>query len=114
MPRVDFAAVRLSVPLARVLELLAFAPAEGRGDQVRGPCPVHKSGSTASRSFSANLAKNAFRCIACGAAGNQIDLWAAVQGLSTFQAAVDLCERHGIAVPWLDGDSTPRAIRTER
>jgi hypothetical protein len=37
-----------------VLDLLGFEPSRRRGDQVRGPCPVHRS----RRSFAAHLGKN--------------------------------------------------------
>ena len=54
MPGVDYALVRRSVPMARVLELLAFKPVRRNGKQLRGPCPVHRSSSPQSRSFSVN------------------------------------------------------------
>jgi DNA primase len=46
------------------------------------------------------LAKNAFRCFACGASGNQLDLWAQVQGLNLYEAAIDLCDRANVDIPW--------------
>lgn len=57
-----------------VLGLCGFKATEALGDQVRGPCPIHGSPSPTSRSFSANLRKNNFRCFKCGASGNQLDL----------------------------------------
>jgi DNA primase len=98
MPAVDYAAVRRAIPMARVLELLQFAPTECLGDQLRGPCPLHGSKSTTSRSFSVNLAKNAFRCFVCGAAGNQLDLWCQASQLPLYEAAIDLCDRLHISV----------------
>jgi hypothetical protein len=61
MPGIDFAAVRAQASMADVLGLLAFVPRETSGDQVRGPCPVHRSASSLSRSFSANMRLNIYK-----------------------------------------------------
>ena len=95
--------------------LIHFAPVRRGADQLRGPCPIHRSASAESRSFSVNIRKNAFRCFTCGATGNQLDLWSKVHGLTLFDAAVDLCDRLHLAVPWLattPGSSSPS--RTEK
>ena len=55
MPGIHFAEVRARITLADVLDLLGFVPCESSGDQVRGPCLVHRSISPLSRSFSANI-----------------------------------------------------------
>jgi DNA primase len=86
--------------MADVLELLDFQVREASGQQRRGPCPLHGSDET-SRVFSANLAKNAFQCFKCGAAGNQLDLWAAATEQTLYQAALDLCRRLNREIPWL-------------
>jgi DNA primase len=99
MPSLDFAAIRRAVPIARVLELLQFVPTERRGNQLRGPCPIHGSTSPNSRSFSVNLAKNAFRCFTCGASGNQLDLWSLATKLPLYEAAIDFCDRLQIPQP---------------
>lgn len=99
MAGIDYPSVRAVVPLQAVLDLLGFVPTGRHGDQVRGPCPIHRSKSPHSRSFSANLARNAFRCFSCGAAGNQLDLWSLAQSLALFDAATDLCDRLQIQVP---------------
>ena len=59
MPGVDYKTVQSRVPMARVVELLGFVARGVTGDQLRGPCPVHRSQSPRSRSFSVHLA----RCI---------------------------------------------------
>jgi DNA primase len=56
--------------------------------------------STTSRSFSVNVGKNVYRCFTCGSSGNQLDLWAAVNKLDLRAAAIDLCEKLQIDVPW--------------
>jgi DNA primase len=101
MPGVDFNQIRANISIGQVLDLLSFVPAIRRGDQVRGPCPIHRSNSAESCSFSAKLGRDAFRCFTCGAHGNQLDLWSKAQSLSTFDAALDLCHRLDIAVPTL-------------
>jgi hypothetical protein len=104
MPGIDFAEVRSRVRLAQVLELAGFRVVSRMGDQVRGPCPVHGSSSPRSRSFSANLGRNTFRCFRCGATGNQLDLWVAISKLPLHEAATDLCARLGIEIPFIRRD----------
>ena len=101
MPGIDFATVRSKITLAEVLDLLGFVARERSGSQVRGACPVHGSNSSRSHSFSANLAKNQYRCFKCGSAGSQLELWAAVHKQSVYTAALDLCRKLEIDVPWL-------------
>ena len=101
MPGIHFAEVRALIPLAEVLDLVGFTPSRVTGDQVRGPCPVHRSASPRSRSFSAHLRRHVYRCFTCGASGNQLDLYAAVTGLSLFDAAVTLCASLHRDVPWV-------------
>jgi DNA primase len=86
MPGIDFAAARAGIALAEVLDLLEFVAWPSRGDQVRGPCPIHSSTSPSSRSFSAHLKRQIYRCFKCGPCGNQLDLYAAATGLSLFEA----------------------------
>jgi DNA primase len=100
MAGIDFGAVRGEVGMDAVLELLGFVPRQRRGDQVRGPCPLHKPTSPVSRSFSAHLTKQAYRCFHCGSSGNQLDLWAAATGQPLYQAAISLCDKLHRAVPW--------------
>src|SRR5262249_27515212 len=86
--------------MAEVLDLLGFVPCERSGDQVRGPCPVHRSATCSGRSFSANIQSNIYRCFKCGSSGNHLDLYAAVTGLSLFNAAVTLCGKLPPETPW--------------
>ena len=99
MPTIDFAELRRRVPIARVLELIAFQPVRRSGAELRGPCPIHRAPSPRSRSFAANVHKNVFRCFHCGAAGNVLDLYAAVHHTNIYRAAVELCERLDIDLP---------------
>ncbi len=101
MAGIDFQALRAEVRIAEVLRLLGFTPSRRRGAQVRGPCPVHGQHRPGSRSFSAHLEKDAYRCFHCGSSGNQLDLWAAATRQPLYQAAIDLCEKLDHAVPRL-------------
>src|SRR5512140_1103835 len=114
VPGIHFAEVRARITLADVLDLLGFVPCESSGDQVRGPCLVHHSISPLSRSFSANLKLHIYRCFKCGAAGNQLDLYAAATGLSLFAATVELCERLHREVPWVLEVRSSRPRATDR
>lgn len=101
MPGVDFQAVRSRVSMRQVLDLLRFVPSATRGQQVYGDCPIHRCSNSRRRAFSAHLAKQNFRCFLCGSRGNQLDLWAAATKQSLFDAAVDLCQRTAVEVPWI-------------
>jgi len=102
MPGIDFKAVRAAVPMEDVLELLEFEPRERRGDERRGACPVHRSEGAKSRAFCVNVARQSYQCFKCGSKGNQLDLWAEAHGLSLYAAAIDLCQRLGVDVPWIN------------
>jgi DNA primase len=101
MPALDYRRARAQLRLADVLALIGYQPRCRHGAQVRGPCPLHGSRSTRSRVFSAHLGKNLFPCFGCGAGGNALDLWAALQRLPLHAAVLDLCQRLHREVPWL-------------
>jgi DNA primase len=65
-----------------------------RGRQRRGPCPIHGQAGEAQNTFSAHLGKNVFQCFHadCGAHGNVLDRWAAVQNVPLYEAALHLAE----------------------
>jgi DNA primase len=108
MPGIDYAALRRRVRLAQVLELLGVVPTQQCGAQVRGPCPVHDS-RRRRRSFAAHLERHCWHCFRGGAGGNALDLWMAVTKLSVYAAALDLCERLRLDVPWLPARRRPGA-----
>lgn len=58
MASIDFGMVRRQIGMRAVLDLLGFVPTQRRGNQVRGPCPIHPGRSHRNRSFSANLEKS--------------------------------------------------------
>ncbi len=98
-PAIDFAAIRAAIPIAQVLELLGFVPRCDRAGQQRGACPLHGSTSGTARCFSVNTQANAFHCFKCNRSGNALELWAAANRLSIYDAALDLCNRLHLALP---------------
>jgi putative transposase len=100
-PALDFAAVRAALTIAQVLTLLGFTPRSDHAGQQRGACPLHGSSSGTARCFSVNTHAHTFHCFKCGRSGNALDLWAAAQRLSIYDAALDLCQRLNIPVPTL-------------
>jgi hypothetical protein len=98
-PLVDFAFVREQVKISQVLQHLGLVDRmHCRGPQLRGPCPIHGQPTDSSRTFSAHVGKNIFRCFyeKCGAQGNVLDLWAAIHKLPPYEAALDLAEAFGL------------------
>lgn len=100
MPGVDYEEVRRQITMSEVLQLVGFAAQRVRGDQQRGPCPVHGSSRPDSCTFSVNLQLGRYQCFKCGSRGNVLELWSAVRGISVYAAAVELCERLGKPIPW--------------
>jgi len=98
-PRLDFAFVREQITMEQVLRHLGLLDRlRGRGPQLRGCCPVHGQTGTKGPTFSVHLEKNVFQCFQaeCGAHGNVLDLWAAVHGLSLYEAALQLADTFGL------------------
>ena len=94
-PKVDFAFLREHVTMEQVLQYLDLMPKlRGRGEQRRGPCPVHSHAGDAERTFSVHLGKNAFQCFHadCAVKGNVLDLWTAIHRLPLYAAALHLAE----------------------
>jgi putative transposase len=100
-PALDFAAVRAAITIAQVLALLGFVPRSDHAGQQRGACPLHGSTSGTACCFSVNTNAHTFHCFKCGRSGNALDLWAAANRFSPYDAALDLCQRLIIPLPTL-------------
>ncbi len=97
---IDYRAVRDFVRMAQVLELLEWMPVSRRCEQLRGPCPIHRSSDPQSRTFSGHLGRSLFQCFKpCCAHGNQLDLYVAVTWLPIYTAALEVCRRLGVEPP---------------
>jgi len=98
-PWVDYAFLRQQITIERVLSHLGvFAGFRGRGNQRRGCCPVHDRAGRKQKTFSVHLGKNVCQCFQAesGVQGNVLDLWAAVQELPLYEAALDLAATFGL------------------
>ena len=101
MPGINFEQLRNEITMDQVLDLIGFEWTSRRGYQLRGACPVHGSKTVRSRSFSVNLEHHRYYCHKCHSHGHAIELWAAVNKLSMYHAAIDLCRCVGRDVPWV-------------
>src|SRR3990170_9048804 len=94
---VDFKTVKANVSLRQVLEHYQINWLRGKGDELRGRCPIHKGEGlpcrqAGDRTFHVNLSKGAFHCFSCHAKGNVLDLVAAMEQVSVRDAALKLQE----------------------
>ena len=101
MPGIDFGLLRERITMRDVLQLLQFEPIVRRGEQWRGPCPVHGSRDPRSCSFSVNVRLGRYHCFRCGTRGHALELWSAVHGISVRAAALELCPLLGLEIPWV-------------
>jgi hypothetical protein len=100
-PKVDFAYLREQVNMEKLLQHLGFfSSLRGRGQQRRGPCPVHSQAMAQERTFSVHLGKDVFRCFQadCALKGNVLDLWAAIHRLPPYEAALHLAGTFQLAL----------------
>jgi hypothetical protein len=102
MPGIHFAAVRSAIPRSDVLRLVGFVAWGRSGDQVRGPCPVHRSRSSASRSFSVSQRNPVYRSFTWGSLWNQLYLYGSATGLTVYEAAIAVCEQLHREIPWTE------------
>jgi len=109
-PAIDFATVKAAITIAQVLNLLGFVPRSDHAGQQRGACPLHGSTAGTARCFSVNTNAHTFHCFKCNRSGNALELWAAANRLSIYDAAIDLCQRLNIPLPTL---TPPHANREE-
>jgi hypothetical protein len=101
VPGIDFRAVRQRISMTEVLALIGFKPQTASGSGLRGPCPIHRSQMPRSRSFAVQVERKVYRCFGCGSAGNHLDLYAAATQQDLYPAALDLCARVHLPIPWI-------------
>ena len=95
--RIDYKELKRRIRLEELLSSVGWASTEGRGDQLRGPCPLAAcnpslgSGSkTTKRSFSVHMGKNVYRCFHCGSQGNVLDFWTSYRQQPLWESAGEL------------------------
>ena len=98
MPYIDFEAVKRAVSCFDVLSWYGWHPAFIEGQEKRGPCPLHGSTNTRSRSFA--VCETGFFCHSCKKGGDAVRLYATLFKLDSYAAAVQMCERIGMPVPY--------------
>ena len=103
---IDFDGLKATVSIVDLLESIDWKPVRARrgGNELRGPCPIHKSRSATSVIFSVSPPKNIYHCFKCQAGGDTIALAAELFGIPRDQrgkAAVELCKRLGMRIPRL-------------
>lgn len=109
MAKISYAVVRQLVSMQRVLDLIGYAWLFTYGRNVRGSCPFKCCFNNRIAAF--GLDRGWWRCFHCQRHGNQLDLYREVRGLSLYPAAVELCERAGVAVPYIVAPTSARPDR---
>lgn len=92
MPTIDYAELRSQLRIIDVLTQIGWQSTKGRGEQLRGPCPIC-SGLEVAPSFSVNTGRNIYRCFRCGSQGTVIDFWMSYRKLPIHAAAQELMAR---------------------
>ena len=104
---IDYHAVRRSIPLARVLELLDFRPTVNQGRNLRGRCVLCSSAkpenrtSQTRRCFAADLSRDVWYCFQCRQGGDQLTLWSLASHKPLYAATKLLCQSTSLSIPWL-------------
>lgn len=114
---VDFKKVKEAVDMQRALDHYGIKGLTKNGDELRGPCPIHK-GASRSKNFTVNVRKNAFKCFleSCEARGNVLDFVAAMENCSVRDAAFKLREWFKVGESAVEAESvsllTPEHIKS--
>jgi len=98
---IDYAYIREQITIEQVLRRMGhYAQLSGRGVQLSGHCPFHKSANEKSHCFSVNLEKNVFQCKnpKCAAHGNALDLWVKHSALPLYEATLHLADTFGLEI----------------
>src|SRR5262245_3540759 len=99
MPKLDFKAIRMTIPLSLVLDLIGYKLHARFGPQGYGPCPLRCSAYLRCASF--YFTKNLWFCHHCLEGGNHLDLFCEVRGYELYDGALMLCQEAGLTVPLL-------------
>ncbi|MBM4077672.1 MAG: hypothetical protein FJ267_18750 [Planctomycetes bacterium] len=83
--------------LVDLLKSIGWKSIEGRGDQLRGPCPlpacISRTANNSKQtrgSFSVHAGKNVYQCFRCGSKGNVVAFWQAYRCKSHHESAIEL------------------------
>ena len=95
-PPLNFAAFKSQLSIAEVLRSHNWKERTSRGQQLRGPCPIHKGDET-DRSFAVHVGQNTYCCHSCQSKGNALDLLVALSDQSLHEAAWEWIDKTGIS-----------------
>jgi CHC2 zinc finger len=97
--RIDYGELKYRIRLVTLLESIGWISTEGRGEQLRGSCPLPacrsklaRASDAQKRSFSVHAGKNVFQCFGCRSRGNVLDFWQVYQGKSLRESAIELVQ----------------------
>ena len=97
--RIDYRELKRQIRLLDLLTRIGWKSIEGRGEQLRGPCPLPACSSQTStprpandRALSINTGKNVYRCFHCRSSGNALDFWRTYRATNLYAAAAELCQ----------------------
>ena len=101
MPGIDYKKLKEMASMADVLPVIGWEARHVEGDQRRGVCPLCNAGQTSGRRFA--VRGNAWHCFGCkeGKGKSHLDLFRLATRLEIYPAALELCRRLKITVPWL-------------
>lgn len=115
--KIDYQELKRRIRLQDLLETIGWQRTQGRGEQLRGPCPLPgcRSSNVAGslhnvtsflqvvghndRTLSVNTDKNVYRCFRCRSAGNVLDFWQAYRQTTLHAAASELLQNIEISNP---------------
>jgi DNA primase len=113
MPSIDYSAVKTLVTLDRALGILGWRPNQDDGYEWRGYCPKHALPNDHSKSFWCRPKAGWWYCHVCKRGGSVIDLYMMVHGFTVREAAIELCARAGLTVPYIARRTARRLIREQ-
>jgi hypothetical protein len=96
---INFRLLRDMIEVRQVLALLHSPCAKEPNGDWRGPCPIHGSHDTSSRSL--DVKREIAHCHRCGWRGDALQLWTDYHKMDRLDAAYDLCDRLRIDPPYL-------------
>lgn len=110
MRSIDFPELSRRIPLAVVLQLIAWEPFRRERVGMRGYCPIHSLFPHRSRSFSASY-KGKWFCHVCNVGGDGLELFRLMVKLPRYEAALALAKAAMVEVPYLKRQRANRKPR---
>lgn len=97
--RIDYRELKQQIRLVDLLTTIGWNRTKGRGEQLRGPCPLPGCCAKSSNrptdnnhTFSVHTTKNVYQSFRCRSTGNVLDFWQTYRATSLHQAAIELSQ----------------------